>query len=93
MTINTKNKKLRDFVKTILVDGLIMRKKEIGIPGLLRMQILQTGHGGHQGIVKTKQLLRSKYWWPGADVNIQRYIENCRACQASVYVMTKNLLK
>ena len=32
--------------------------------------MIQAGHDGHQGIVKTKQLLRSKYWWPGMDIDI-----------------------
>ena len=96
-TINTKDKKLGDFVKIFkelyLVDELIMRKNKIVIPAVLRMQILQTGHDGHQGIVKTKQLLRSKYWWPGMDAQIQRYIENCRPCQASVLQNEKEPLK
>ena len=37
-----------------------------------------TGHEGHQGIVKTKQLLRSKYWWTAMDRQIENIVVNCR---------------
>ena len=40
-------------------------------------------HEGHQGLVKTKQLLREKTWFPGIDENVKKLIGNCIACQAS----------
>ena len=39
----------------------------------------QLGHVGHQGIEKTKALLREKIWYPG---KVKTLIENCVACQA-----------
>ena len=54
---------------------------------------METGHEGHQGIVKTKQLLRSKYWWPSMDQQIERVVVNCRPCQASVLKNEKEPLK
>ena len=37
-------------------------------------------HEGHQGLVKTKKLLREKVWFPGIDKQI---INRCVACQAN----------
>ena len=44
--------------------GLILKKSQIVIPETLRLQILNLAHEGHQGITKTKILLREKVWWP-----------------------------
>ena len=33
------------------------------------------------GIVRCKEHLRSKIWWPAINKEIERYIYNCRACQ------------
>ena len=52
------------------------------MPISLREQILKLVHEGHQVIVKTKQLLREKVWWPGIDQAIEQLIRTCIACQA-----------
>ena len=39
-------------------------------------------HKGHQGIVKTKQLLRSKVWWAKIDKCAENYVRQCHACQS-----------
>ena len=36
------------------------------VPASLRKRVLELAHEGHQGIVKTKDCLRSKVWWPTA---------------------------
>ena len=61
-----------------------MKKDKIVIPIKLRKRIIAAGHDGHQGIVKTKMLLRSKVWYPGMDKDINEYVSNCRGCQVSV---------
>ena len=40
---------------------------QIVIPEKLRQRVLRLAHEGHQGIVKMKERLRSKVWWPGVD--------------------------
>ena len=40
-------------------------------------------HGGHQGIVKTKQLIRDKVWFPGIDKLPEEKIKNCFSFQAA----------
>ena len=40
-------------------------------------------HEGHQGLVKTKKLLREKVWFPGIDEEVKRIIDSCIPCQAN----------
>ena len=47
---------------TITADNVLLRGTRIIIPQALRPKTLKLAHQGHQGIVKTKQLLRSKVW-------------------------------
>ena len=41
---------------------LVLRGTRLVIPRKLRKQVLKLAHEGHQGIVKTKQRLRTKVW-------------------------------
>ncbi|XP_043211659.1 uncharacterized protein K02A2.6-like isoform X2 [Amphibalanus amphitrite] len=47
----------------------------------LRGKVLNLAHEGHQGVVRTKQRLRSCVWWPGVDVDVERLVRSCHACQ------------
>ena len=38
---------------------------------------------GHQGIVKTKELLRSKVWFPGINQKVEALIKRCNECQVN----------
>jgi hypothetical protein len=40
-------------------------------------------HGGHQGIVKTKALIRSNVWFPGIDARVEQAIKVCVECQVN----------
>ena len=42
------------------------------IPQSLRKVVLELGHEGHQGVVKTKSRLRTKVWWPKMDGDVER---------------------
>ena len=37
---------------------------------------------GHQGIVKTKALIRTRLWFPGIDRHVERAVRVCPECQA-----------
>ena len=52
------------------------------MPDTLPSQALDLAHEGHQGLVKTKQLLREKVWFPGIDTQAAELLANCIACQA-----------
>ena len=47
------------------------------------MHALSLAHEGHQGLVKTKRLLREKVWFPGIDAQAKSMIEKCIPCQAA----------
>ena len=53
----------------------------IVIPKVLRSRVLELAYEGHQGIVKMKERLRSKVWWPGVDNDAERKCRECYGCQ------------
>nr|XP_039264197.1 uncharacterized protein K02A2.6-like [Styela clava] len=62
---------------------LILRGTRIVIPQILRKRVLELAHEGHQGIVKTKNRLRSKVWWPNIDRDAERKCKVCHGCQVT----------
>ena len=60
-----------------VVGKLVLRGIRSVIPRKLRKQVLELAHEGHQGIVKTKQRLRTQVWWPGIDREAE---QRCRTC-------------
>ena len=60
---------------------LVLRGTRLLIPSRLRKQVLDLGHEGHQGVVKTKQRLRTKVWWPGIDRQVEEKCRTCHGCQ------------
>jgi hypothetical protein len=61
---------------------LLLKGSRIVIPKSLQDRATQLGHFGHQGIEKTKTLLREKIWYPGMGGKVKTLVENCVACQA-----------
>ena len=61
--------------------NIILRGNRIVIPKTLRERAISIAHEGHQGLVKTKKLLREKVWFPKIDDEIKRRIEQCAPCQ------------
>jgi len=61
--------------------------KQLVIPQALRNDILLSLHdslmAGHQGIERTYQLIRFRYFWPGMYNHIKTYVKTCIACQKS----------
>ncbi len=41
-------------------DGLVMRNRELVVPSSLQKTIISLAHDGHQSMIKTKRLLRTK---------------------------------
>ena len=60
-----------------------MRGERIVIPEKLQKQMTQIAHEGHQGIVRTKQMLRAHVWFPGIDAAVEKYVGRCIGCQAT----------
>ena len=54
--------------------GIILRGHRIVMPTSLRRRTIHLAHIGHQGIIKTKRLLRSKVWFPNIDKMVEETI-------------------
>lgn len=61
-------------------NGCIMRGHKVLIPVTLQKKVLSEIHQSHLGIVKTKALARSKFWFPGLDNEIENMIGSCSVC-------------
>ena len=61
--------------------NIILRGSRIVIPEALRDRAISIAHEGHQGLVKTKQLLREKIWFPRIDDSVKQKLDKCSACQ------------
>ena len=84
-----------------VVEGLVLRGERIVIPNghvpqydtNIREWIIDLGHSGHMGITATKRLLRLRLWFPGMDRLVERIVEQCLPCQASVDIHPRDPLK
>ena len=64
-------------------NDVLLRNTRIVIPRKLRSNAISLAHIGHQGLVKTKSLLREKVWFPLIDSLVKKEIDSCIPCQAS----------
>jgi hypothetical protein len=76
-------KNVRDELCVTPDNDLILRGTRIVVPGTLQTRVLALAHEGHMGLVKTKQLLREKVWFPHIDNKAESLVKNCLACQAT----------
>ena len=63
-----------------LASELSVTAKGIVIPTTMRRSIIDIAHEGHQGLVKTKSLIRAKVWFPYMDVLTDEVVKNCSTC-------------
>ena len=71
------------FPELAVVDGLVLRGDRIVVPNTLQNKIVKIAHEGHLGITKTKNLLRSRVWFPKMDKITEKVIRNCMACKVT----------
>ena len=64
-------------------NNVFLKGTRIILPASLRAHALSLAHEGHQGLVKTKRLLREKVWFPGIDAKAKLMVEKCLPCQAA----------
>lgn len=62
-------------------NGVLLRGTRIIVPNSLRKKTIQLAHQGHQGIMKTKALIRSKVWFPSIDRMVEETFKSCIVCQ------------
>jgi transposase InsO family protein len=62
-------------------ERVLLRGNRIVIPSNLQAEVVKIAHEGHQGLVKTKRLLRDRVWFPGIDNMVENLISSCKECQ------------
>ncbi|CAF1016621.1 unnamed protein product [Brachionus calyciflorus] len=77
-----KDKLLVEDQLTVTQDGILMFENRVVIPKSLTKLMVQIGHVGHQGVVKTKQLMRY-HMVKDMDKLIEDFVRRCRACQVN----------
>ena len=63
--------------------NIILRDDRLLIPTKLQRRVVNLAHEGHQGVIKTKQLLRQHVWFHGIDSLVQDVCQSCIQCQAN----------
>lgn len=74
-------------------DDLVIRGSRIVIPSSLQSRTVNLAHKGHQGIVRTKALIREKVWFYGIDKAVEECVKSCLPCQAATRSSEKEPLK
>ena len=81
-------KNIRDELS--VVKGLLLRDERIIIPESLRERAVKLAHASHQGIVRTKGLIRETIWFPGIDKMVEQRVSECLPCQSCTPGGTEN---
>ena len=76
-------KTVRDELSFCDENDILLRGNKIVIPRSLQNKVIDIAHEGHQGLIKTKKLLREKVWFPYIDRSVQSKVESCLACAAT----------
>ena len=66
-------------------DGIILRGDRLVVPAQLQKKAIKIAHRSHQGIVKTKSLLRETLWFPGIGRQVEDAVANCLPCQSATH--------
>ena len=59
---------------------LLFRGERLVVPEALRERVLRNAHEGHQGVMRTKQRLRERFWWPRLDAQVRDLLRTCEVC-------------
>ena len=79
--------------KLSVANGILLRGSRIVVPKALQCRVVNISYEGHQGIVKTKQLLRSAVWFPGMDRMTEDVVRSILPCQAATQQKPKEPLR
>lgn len=63
--------------------GVLMLGSRVVIPKKFRATLLSEVHSCHTGIVRAKELVRSFFWWPGVDKELEDLIKSCEICRVN----------
>ena len=75
---------MREFFKfrenISMAQGVILYKDRVVVLRVLRREILERLHAGHQGVVSMRARVANCVFWPGIDQAIQDVRSRCRTC-------------
>ena len=63
------------------IGHVIFRGTRIVMPQAVRKRVVSLAQEGHQGVVKTKERLGTKVWWPGMDRDAEKLCAERYGCQ------------
>lgn len=66
---------------TLFPRKVSIRTTRLLIPRRLHERVLDLANEGHQGLVKTKQRLRTEVWWAGIDKQVENPCKTCHGCR------------
>jgi hypothetical protein len=68
----------------LLYEGQMLKEARLVVPGPLTVPLIEMHHdkvfAGHQGIKRTRDLLKLHYFWPTLNQNVERYVKQCDSC-------------
>ena len=64
----------------VVMDGVVMKSRQIIIPTALKQQVLDQLHTNHTGIEKIKLLAHESIYWVDINTDIEKHIQNCTMC-------------
>jgi hypothetical protein len=82
---------VKDYIT--VTDTVVLKDNRIILPVSLQEKAVNIAHEGHQGMVKTKGLLREKVWFPCMDKLVEEKIRHCLPCQIATPQVTREPLK
>ena len=59
-------------------DGLLLRDVRIVIPSNLTHRVIDIAHSGHQGMTRTKDLIRRHVWFPRLSELVEGTVRSCK---------------
>ena len=74
---------VKDSLNINAEQDIVLQGTLVVIPSALQDKVIKLAHEGHQGINKTKALLRSKVWFPDMTAKAENAIRECIPCQAN----------
>ena len=82
--IDTFSRVKNQLTVTTLEKGVILlHETKLVIPRSLQRKVIQIAHEGHQGIVRNKQLLQEKVYFPNIDKLVEETCQSCIPCLAA----------
>ena len=81
--LNIYNHSTQHVTNSALTTRSYLKDLQIVISKKLQHLFLQIAHLQHQGIQKTKNLLRQKVWWPTLNQDVEELIKHCHSSKVS----------